>query len=176
MSNKDIKQAEEVAISALDEKEQGDIRITAGGHRIRYRPVGVGLLQKVSSGIPDPIVPTVPHPNRPEEMIENPMDPKYRKKVQEVHAQREEAMLNALFLRSVELLDDIPPVEEWAEDLVFLNVLTQKEIDNATPKHIELWYKKHIVADMGVLDYVNKSVGLTEGMVAKARQTFQGNT
>jgi hypothetical protein len=179
MTDKDIKQAEDVAISAIGEKEQGDIRTTTSGYRVRYRPVGVGLMQKVSSGIPDPIIPTIPHPNFPDDeskMIENPMDPKYREKLRKVQAQREEAMLNALFLRSIELIDGLPEDREWLEDLVFLGVLTQKEIDEATPKHFELWFKKHVVADMETQNHIMKSMGLTERMVAEARDTFQGNT
>lgn len=174
MSNSKV--AENAAITAIDEKEQGEIYTTAGGHRVRFRPVGVGLIQKVSSQIPDPIVPVVPHPNDESRLIENPMDPQYRKELQKVSAAREEAIVNALFLRSIELLDEIPDKSEWLDDLVFLGVVSEQEVETATPKHIELWFKKHVVADKETQNRIMKSMGLTEGMVAEARQTFQRNS
>lgn len=174
MSNSKI--AENAAIAASEEKEQGEIYTTAGGYRVRFRPVGVGLLQKVSAQIPDPIVPVVPHPNDESRLIENPMDPKYREELRKIQSAREEAIINALFLRSIELLDEIPDESEWLDDLVFLGVISEQEIENSTPKHIELWFKKHVVADTETQSRIMKSMGLTEGMVAEARQTFQRNS
>jgi len=186
MSDKETKEArerlEDVDTSKLvadiaENMQQDEIVTLPNGIRVRFRSVAPDLLRKVQSDpeMADPSVPMVPHPNDEERLTENPYDPEYKKACRVAAEKRTDAVMQAMVLLGVELVDGIPGDDEWLDDFVFLGVIDKSDAANAGKKLKEIWYKRFVALDATGFDLLQKRMGLNEEMVANSRKIFQRN-
>lgn len=167
--------AVKAATKAKVKKEQGEVCTLPNGVSVRLLPVGAAVIRDAMTAIPEPVVPSVPHPNDPTKFIDNPSDPNYLTAMNEYKNKRDKASTNAMLLMGIELLSEIPPNDEWLPKLIFLGHITQKEVDEATPLHIELWYKKYMVANGFVYQRLAELMGVTEEMIEASINSFPSN-
>lgn len=164
-----------IAASVEEEVQQNEIITLPNGIRVRFHSVAPDLLRKVQEKIKDPQVPMVPNRDDPERVTENPFDPEYLEGIDIARHKRSDAIVQAMVLRGVELVDGMPADESWLDDLVFLDVIDKGDIGNASNKLKEIWYKRYIALDVTGFDLLQKKIGLNQEMVAQARKSFQRN-
>ena len=177
MSKKEQVDTAKVVARIEEESQQDEIVTLPNGIRVRFRSVAPDLLRKVQSDpeLADPPVPMVPHPDDDERVTENPFDPEYKKACAKAAELRTDAVMQAMVLRGVELVDGMPDDKEWIDDLIFLNVIKERDAENAGDKLKEIWYKRFVALDTTGFDLLQKKMGLTEEMVAESRKSFQRN-
>jgi len=160
---------------ADEEMQQNEIVTLPNGIRVQFRSVAPDLLRRVQADIIDPPVPKLPHPDDPERKIENPHDPDYLAALNVANQKRTDAIMQAMVLRGVILIDGMPEDDEWLDDLVFLGVVDKGDAKDAGDRLKEIWYKRFIALDTTGFDLLQKKMGLNEEMVASASKTFQRN-
>lgn len=147
----------------------------ASGVRARIRPVSAKLLDAVARTVPEPEVPKqfVESVGREEE---NPLHPAYLRAIEEANHLRGTRTTEALMLFGVDLLDPIPPDEEWLPKLRYLEgrgMLNLEDYDFSDQTEKELCYKSFIAITGPDLVLVTMASGLTEQEVADAEDSFQ---
>jgi hypothetical protein len=156
--------------------EQDGITTLKSGIRVRFKPVPPYTINAVQSKIKDPVVPMVPHtdaPNDPTKRIPNPVHPHYLEEKRNVQQKRVDASMNAMVLFGVELVDPLPGDDTWLKNLIYLDVIDEKEISAIDEISKELYYKKYVVLDGEMLDQLRKHAGVTEEQVAAAMKSFR---
>ncbi|TRO54467.1 hypothetical protein E2P63_01185 [Candidatus Bathyarchaeota archaeon] len=164
-----------IAASVEEEMQQNEIITLPNGIRVRFHSVAPDLLRKVQEKVKDPQVPLAPLPDDPERFDENPFDPEYLEAKDLASQKRNDSIMQAMVLRGVELIDGMPEDESWLEDLIFLELIDENDVKNASNKLKEIWYKRYVALDMTGFDLLQKKIGLNQEMVAQARKSFQRN-
>jgi hypothetical protein len=159
-----------VAVAATAGKKKEDTPHTLStGVKVKINPVSTGLIQTVMGKVKDPKVPKFYDKDRDRE-IDNPNHPDYVSALREAQEARGTASLDAMIMFGLELLEPIPPFEEWGPMLQYLGV----EVDETNPLDIEFKYKKH-VAMGSVEDQITLSTcsGIRREAVSEAIESFQ---
>lgn len=180
VKEKDVNVAAKAAVAQKEKKEkkpQDDIVVLMSGIRVRYRPVGANAIREVQSMIPDAVIPTYTDPNTGKEEP-NPAHPKYAAELKEVDALRTTAAMDVLMLRGIELVDEIPEDLTWLDQFVFLKLISKEDAKFAqnNPIALELYYKKYVVADANVITQLGQLAGVTQEMIAEARDSFPSDS
>lgn len=154
----------------------GEITLTSGV-RARIRPVSSSLLDRVAGAVVDPEVPRqfIEDKGREEP---NPLDPHYQKAMREASHLRGVRTTEALVMFGVELLDEVPPLQDWLPRLRLLEkrgVLDLAEFDLDDPLEQEFVWKVFVGVTAKDLLSVTKASGLLEGEIAQAMTSFQGD-
>lgn len=160
---------------AKSQREVGAAVTLSTGIRARIRPVSAKLLDQVQQTVPQPEVPKqfIESLGREEE---NPLHPAYLRAVEEANHLRGTRTTEALMLFGVELLDAMPPDEEWLPKLRYLEgrgMLNLEDYDLNDPIEKELCFKSFIAITTADLMLVTMASGLTEQEVAEAEKSFQ---
>ncbi len=160
---------------ANKKKSRNKITTTASGYRVKLVPVAANVLREVQSRIPDAITRTFTNPTDGKE-YENPAHPEYIAEVKQVQEERTKASMNAMVLFGMELLDDIPEDNEWLNKCRFAKLITEpeyKEAISADGKYMrEMLFKTYVVSDFSVISTIANMSGVTQEMVAQARDSF----
>lgn len=168
--------AVEVAHEMGEQGEEG-IRILSTGYRVRLKAVPIGLLNEVQLRISDPPVPMWHNPDKDREE-ENPSDPEYVRVCEELELQRAIATLDATILFGVDLVDGVPPKEEWLPKLQFLHKLGHIDLDPYNfddPLECEFLFKKFIVVSRAdVRKITSISSGVQEALIQRMEDSFRG--
>lgn len=146
------------------------------GYKARIRPVSAKLLDEVSGTVPEPDVPKqfIESKNREEY---NPLDPNYKRAVREANKLRGIRVTEALVLFGVELLDPVPPLEEWLPSLRMLEKrgsLNLSDFDFNDPLDVEFVFKNFVAVSGRDLMLVSLASGISEKEVASAVAGFPG--
>lgn len=152
-----------------------DIVILADGHRARVKPVSATLIEEITSAIKAPKVPVI-HDEERNRDLENPDDPDYIRAVEDANRARGIAAMDAMVLLGVELLDGVPPDEEWLPNLRLLEKLGRLNLsayDLSDPLERAFVYKRLIAVDTNVLNQVGRRAGVTPAAVAEAEDAFR---
>jgi len=157
-------------------KSKDKIRTLSSGYRVRMKSVAANIIREVQLKIKDPVVPTFPHPNDPELTVENPSHPDYLVAKQDVVDQRSTAAMDAMILFGLDLLDPIPEENEWLEKLSFMGLIDEKDLESINGYQRELYFKKFVVADATVVTQIAQMSGVTQEMIAEARDSFPGTS
>ncbi len=162
--------------SKTKKKTQDDIVVLASGIRVRYRPVGANAIREAQARIPDAIMPTFKDPNTGKDQP-NPAHPAYAAEQKEIDALRTTAAMDVLMLLGIELVDDMPEDDAWLDKFVFLKLISTEDAKFARdlPIALELYYKKYVVADANVITQLGQLAGVTQEMIAEARDSFPSN-
>ena len=163
---------------ALSVKEEAST-ITRSGYRVRYKPVTQGLIQKAIASIKDPDPPIWENPDKDGRKEPNPNDPEYLRTVRQNEEDRVNAITDVMVIFGCELLDDIPPLEEWLPQIQYLSKRNKNfnldEFDLEDRLDLEYIFKKFVV--LTALDYVDlaQASGVSEGGIQAAIESFPGS-
>lgn len=170
--------AKAVTDEAKERKDSSGTVITlASGVRIKLNPVPTSLIDAVTSRIKDPEIPVWVDDDGRER--HNPLDPQYEKDLREASRLRGLAAIDALTLFGVDLLDGLPPDEEWLTKLQYMekmgliDVLKDYDLDDPTMK--ELVYKKFVGVTNDIIEKITQISGVSPEAVSSAEDSFPGN-
>lgn len=159
--------------------EQSGVRTLSSGIRVELKPVSPKLIQEVISRIKNPKVPVYMNEDKGREE-ENPNDPDYLEQVEQAKLDRSDAAIDVILVEGVELLDKMPPLEEWLRSLRFLekkgHFKLPDDIDWEDEFEVQYVYKKYKalggVEDMRTILHHYR---VSEEDIAQADSTFPDN-
>jgi hypothetical protein len=149
--------------------------VLSTGVRARIKSVAASLLDKVSSGIPEVDVPVEFNEDK-QRNEPNPLSPEYLAAKKARNKARGEAVIEAAIMFGVELLDPIPPLDEWMDKLKFLEKrghLDLHEFDLEDPIELEYLYKSMIAVGPQDLQIVMASASIPTEALTRAAESFQ---
>lgn len=168
------------AVEAVKELETetgpGEVTLSTGV-RVRLRPVPAWLVQETQNHVLDPEVPIWHNPDKGRDEP-NPADPAYLAALQRAQARRAEAGTDVLVLYGVELVDGVPPDEDWLPRLRFLEkrgLFSFEGYDLSDPLERAFVFVKFCAmgnSDWGLLGRV---AGLSGEDVQRAVESFRGD-
>lgn len=147
------------------------------GDRARLVPVPAALIDEVSTRVKDPAVPLV-YIAEKEREEENPSDPAYLRALAEAARLRGLAVLDALVMFGVELLDGVPENEGWIKRLKFMERRGQLDLssyDLQEELDREFLYKRFIAVPVGLIEEISRLSGIAAEDVERAERSFPGN-
>lgn len=151
--------------------------VTKSGVRIRLLPVSASLIEEVTRRIVDPEVPQWYNEQR-ERNEPNPDDPAYIKALEETARKRGVAVMDAMCMFGVELVDGVPADDSWVKKLRFMEKrgqldLSEFDLDDELDR--EFVYKRFIATDQGMINKIGSISSVTSNDVSRAEETFRGN-
>ena len=156
--------------------EHGKIITLLSGVRVRLNPVSTSLIDAVTNKIKEPEIPIWVDDDGKERP--NPLDPQYEKDLSEVTRLRGLAAIDAMVLFGVDLIDGLPPDEEWLTKLEYMekmgliDILKDYDLDDPVMK--ELVYKKFVGVSNDIVEQITAISGLKPKEVEAAEDSFQG--
>lgn len=145
------------------------------GHLIKIKAIPVAIISDVTNRIPDPAIPLWHNAemNRDEQ---NPNDPAYINAKEEVDRKRGQAMIDATVMFGIDLPHGVPPTEEWLPKLRFMEKRGQVDLsgyDLEDPLECEFVFKRYIIANIGLINYIQQLSAVTPDDIAKAGKPFR---
>ena len=166
-------------VQVAKEQAADDIMTLRSGVRIRLIPVPASLIDAVTSKIKEPDIPMVTLDDGSGRDAANPLDPVYLKEMDEVRRLRGLAAIDAMAIFGVELVDGLPPDNEWLNKLMQMESMglldLSAEYDLSDPLIKELVYKKFVGVTTDVITKVTEISGISPEEVAAAEESFQSN-
>jgi hypothetical protein len=147
------------------------------GVRARLVPVPEGVLEDVEERIPDPPVPVVVLEEEQREE-ENPNDPAYLQALEDAQRRRGVAIIEALCLFGVELLDGLPEDDKWRRRLEFYakrGHLDLSWVDWDDPMEKEFVFVRYVFLTVEMMQYLAQIARVTPEELARAEASFQGD-
>lgn len=169
--------AVEVAHDVATESGGNEIVTTVTGVRLKLVPVSTALIEEVTSRIEEPPVPMW-HNEAKNRDEPNPDDPTYLKAVEKVGRDRGIAVMDAMCMFGVELVDGMPEDASWLKKLLFMEKRGQvnlKNYDLEDPLDLEFLYKRYVVVDNEIIGRVSDISTLTPESIERAEGRFRGN-
>lgn len=145
--------------------------------RVKLVPVSTALLDEVTSRIEQPEVP-VWHNEAKGRDEPNPDDPRYVRAMEEYNRQRGLAVMDALCMFGVELIDGLPEDEGWLKKLRFMEKRKSISLDGYDlddPLDVEFLYKRYIAVDNEVINMITSMSTISEEDVEQAVNSFPSN-
>lgn len=135
---------------AQDRREEEGITTLSTDVRVRFAIVPPALLAEVKSKVKDPKPPMWVDPDKDREMP-NYNDPAYLEAMEEAASARGMAIIDALLLFGVELVDGMPEDDRWLRKLALMEKmghldLSAYDLDDELER--EFLYKKHIAVQI----------------------------
>jgi len=159
---------------------QGDVDVIVtltSGVRVQLKAVSSSLVEDVKASIPYPDVPRV-WIEAKEREEENPNDPVYLAAVERINVQRGDAVLDALCLFGVDLVDGLPEDTTWLRRLKFLAKKGRLNLDGFDFEDdfdLEYLYKRYVAVAGADMHTIAPLYGVRPLEVAQARDTFLGS-
>lgn len=169
--------AVEVAKEIAQENASDHIRTLASGVRVRLSTVSTALLDEVTNKIKDPEVPIWRNEDKGRDEP-NPLDPTYLRDLAEANRTRGIAVMDALVMFGVELVDGLPSDESWLTKLRYLEKRGQVDLssyDLKDPFDLEFLYKRFIAVDNDTLTAIGRLSSFNEEDIDKAENSFPRN-
>lgn len=170
--------AVQVAHEQKTDEARGAARIVERyGVRARLVPVPEGVLEDVEQRIPDPPVPVIVLEEEGRE-IENPDDPLYHKALEDAQRQRGVAIVEALCLFGVELLDGLPEDDRWQKQLTYYakrGHLDLSWVDWEDDMEREFVFVRYVFLTVEYMQYLANISRMTPEELARAEASFQSN-
>lgn len=170
-----VSPAVEEAKSRRKKAKRGDEIELSTGVRIKLTGVPPALLEDVVARVKEPKVPTWHNPDKDREEP-NPNDPEYIKALNEVERERSVAILEAVVLFGMELVDGLPKDGAWLKKLRLMDKRGTFDLsgyDLEDDLDLEFLYKRYIALGMEDLAFVVSTVsGVDEEDIKKARDAF----
>jgi hypothetical protein len=167
--------AEKAVIDVAREQEEQDDIWEVEGYKIRVKAIPVAIISDVSNRIPDPEIP-VWHDPEYDRDVQNPNDPAYLNKKEEVDRKRGEAMIDATVMFGIDLPDGVPPTEKWLPKLKFLEKREQVDLssyDLSDPLELEFVFKKYVIANIALINYIQNMSSVTPEDIGAAGKPFR---
>lgn len=151
------------------------ILVLDDGVRIRIRPVSAALISDVSARVKDPEPPIVFIKDK-DRSEPNTSDPGYVRGLEIASQKRGMAVIDAMVMFGVELLDGIPSDESWLRRLKFMEnkgMIDLGGYDLNDPFEREFLYKRYVVVNNNIITQISKASGLSSEDVERAKDSFQ---
>jgi hypothetical protein len=145
------------------------------GYTIRVKAIPVAIISDVTSRIPEPPIP-VWHNEEYNRDEQNLSDPAYIQAKGEVDQKRGQAMIDATVMFGIELPDGVPPTEKWLPKLKFMEKRGQvdlSEYDLNDSLELEFVFKRYIIANIGLINYIQEMSSVMPEDVVKAGKPFR---
>jgi len=150
-------------------EHEGDGAITLStGVKVRLTPVGGGVLTEIARRVKDPEIPMW-HNSDKDTDEPNPLDPSYQRALNQVAQDRSMAVLEAIILMGVDLVDGMPEDGAWIKKLKRVGI----EFDDTDPFELEFAYKRFVAVGAGDYGLLGTLSGVTEEAVRKAQAGFR---
>lgn len=148
----------------------------SSGVKALVKAVPTYMVDKMTAAIKDPPIPKqfIEAKGREEE---NPFDPTYLKAVDNANSERGRVAMEAMIMYGVELVDGIPPLEEWLPKLQWMakrSELDLDEYDLDDPLDLEFVYKAFVAVGGVDLMRVTIKSGMQNEEVELAMRGFRG--
>ena len=111
MADKEVKEAAKEIVQR--EQDIDEIHVLSTGIRVKLSSVSGTLIDDLRAAIEDPPIPVVYIDEKSREE-ENPNDPAYLAAVEEANRRRGVAMLDAIMIFGMELVDGMPKDDVWS--------------------------------------------------------------
>lgn len=148
------------------------------GYLIRVKAIPVAIISDVTGRIPEPDVPVWRNPEYDRDE-QNPNDPAYIRAKDEVDRKRGEAMIDATVMFGIDLPNGVPPTDEWLPKLKFMEKRGQVDLsgfDLNDPLELEFVFKRYIVANISLINYIQTMSSVTPEDIGKAGRPFRRPT
>lgn len=148
-----------------------------GVAKFRVVPVSVSLIEDVGGMIKDPEVPMWENPDKDGRKEPNPSDPEYLAELAIARRRRNAAIMDAMVMMGVELVDGVPDSDLWVPKLLQLerrHLLSLEEFDLEDEIDLEFLYKRYIVSSGEVVELISRASGAAE-QIREAEDSFPGN-
>jgi hypothetical protein len=148
------------------------------GYLFIPKAIPVAIISDVTNRIPEPEIP-VWHDPEYDRDVQNPSDPAYIKAKDEVDRKRGEAMIDATVMFGIDLPGGVPPTEKWLPKLKFMEKRGQIDLssfDLNDPLEIEFVFKRYVIANIGIINYIQTMSSVTPEDVEKAGKSFRRPT
>jgi hypothetical protein len=168
------------AVEVAKEKRDGEsgIHILSTGVSVRLVNVSSATISEIVEKITYPEVP-VYHNERKGRDEPNPLDPAYINAVEQTGLERGNALMDAVVLFGVELVDGLPDADKWLKKLRLLarrGHLDLSEFDLEDEIDLEFLYKKHFAIGTSDWSDLMRLSGISQDAIDKAAESFQGDT
>jgi hypothetical protein len=155
---------------AKKKASRDDAFVLSTGVRARIVPVSASLIDQVQFRIKNPPVPMWTNPDKPDRQEENPNDPAYLEALTDAAHRRSEAVMDAVIMFGAQLLDPIPPVDEWLPKLEYFLGMT---VVRDNPFAIEFAYKKYVAIGAPDAAVLMGATNVTAEDVEAATRSFR---
>lgn len=150
-----------------------------GGVKVRFKQVPLAILDAISQKfrIPDPPMVEIEEKSEPGNpwMEENPNDPDYHIAVEQMNRDRGTALIDAMTIMGVELVDPVPDTG-WLDELAYVKKITGipdlTDYDLEDPTELEFVYKKFYAIGRDGMEVVMRETGVTEEGIDNALDSF----
>ena len=145
------------------------------GYLIRVKAIPMAIISDVTNRIPEPVIPVWRNPEYDRDE-QNPNDPAYLQAKEEVDRKRGEAMIDAIVMFGIELPDGVPPTEKWLPKLKFMEKRGQVDLsgyDLSDPLELDFVFKRYIIANIGLISYIQNMSAVTPEDIGKAGKPFR---
>lgn len=149
-----------------------------GTVRFRITPVSIQLIQDVEATIEEPQPPMWANPEKDGREEPNPSDPEYLRARARATRQRNIAVMDAMVMMGVELVEGLPEDDSWLDKIKQLEkrkMLSLESFDLDDPIDREFLYKRYVIANGEVIELISKAAGVSEEAVREAEASFPGN-
>ena len=164
-------------VEVAKEQAGDDVITLKSGVRVKLNPVPASLIDAVTSKVKDPEIPKVTLEDGREQY--NPLDEQYERDMSDAARLRGLAAIDAMILFGVDLIDGLPPDEEWLTKLEYMEKMglidVLKDYDLTDPIMKELVYKKYVGVTTDVITKVTEISGISPEEVAAAEESFPSN-
>ena len=152
--------------------------ILSTGIKVKLVPVPSATVVQAQRMIVNPPVPRIAIEGK-EGLHENPVDPDYLQKIQDLNLERAEAQFDILALFGVILVDGLPDDDEWLQKLKLLVKFGRLDIDKYDlddPLEREFVYKRYIAMSNSDWEILTELSGLSAEDVETAQDNFRSNS
>lgn len=176
LNEKDVQQPSLTPVVEVAKEQLSDIITLRSGVRVKLSPVPAALIDAVTSRIKEPEIPIVVLGDGSGREEANVLDPVYIQKLDETRRLRGLAAIDAMSMFGVELVDGLPPGDEWLiklRQMEEMDLIDLDEYDLDDPVVKELVYKKFVAVTTDIITKVTEISGISPEEVEEAEKSFQ---
>lgn len=177
MPDSEVSAAVDVAKEIARTNHTEHIRTLPSGVQVRITPVSTALLDEVTSRIKDPDVPMWRNDAKGRDEP-NPDDPKYIAQLADQNRKRGIAIMDAMVMFGVELIDGLPSDNTWLTKLQFMakrGYVNLEGYDLNDDLDLEFLFKRFVAVDTETLAAIGELSALTQEDVERAEDAFKSN-
>lgn len=162
------KKAEDVVLDVVRRAAAGEVITLSTGHKAKLNVVSGSLFDKVRSAVPRPAIPLV-HNDDKNRDEPNPLDPVYLEGVEEFERVSAAAIIDAMLIFGVELVDPIPD-DGWEKKLERVGIVV-----GTAPDERELAFLKYVAVGNADLTTIGQLSNISPEMLGAAAASFRGD-
>lgn len=170
-------------IDVLKAIREGETIKLSTGVMVRMKSIPPIIMQDISQKLERPEPPMVEvevdvNGQKQKRVEANPSDPKYERSLVEHQRRLNSLALEAMVILGIELVDGVPPADEWLPRLQYLEKrgmadLSRYDLDD--PQDLEVVYKNYVAVGASDIVMLSEAQGVTEAKIGRAAENFSGS-